>query len=83
MDRATWAREHGVDPRSLNAWRLNLERVGGPRPGMLELVSGDADRRVERTERRYTVRCGEFTVEVPPDFDASVLIRLLGVVAAC
>jgi hypothetical protein len=26
LDRATWARREGIDARSLNAWRLNLER---------------------------------------------------------
>ena len=26
LARAEWARAHGVDARSLNAWRLNLER---------------------------------------------------------
>ena len=29
MSRAAWARSQGVDPRSLNAWRMNIER----RPG--------------------------------------------------
>jgi hypothetical protein len=26
LGRAAWARRHGVDPRSLNVWRLNLAR---------------------------------------------------------
>ena len=25
-----WAREHGVDGRSLNLWRVNLSRRGAP-----------------------------------------------------
>lgn len=38
-----WAREHGVDGRSLNLWRVNLERRGVPRdraaaPKLVELV---------------------------------------------
>lgn len=29
-----WAREHGIDGRSLNAWRMNLARRG-PQPGVV------------------------------------------------
>ncbi len=27
-----WARDHGIDGRSLNLWRTNLARRGHPRP---------------------------------------------------
>jgi transposase-like protein len=33
--RATWAREHGVDARSLNAWRITLARRDARRPQLL------------------------------------------------
>ena len=31
-----WAREQGIDGRSLNAWRMNLERGEGRRPRLVE-----------------------------------------------
>lgn len=83
LERAEWARDHGIDPRSLNAWRINLGRSGEPHHGMLELVAATADARVDKAAQVYTVRCGGFAVEVGPDFDEHVLARLLGVVAAC
>lgn len=44
---AGWARAHGIDGRSLNAWRVNLQRRGVPRvrtaaPKLVELVPTDA-----------------------------------------
>jgi hypothetical protein len=79
MERAAWARANGVDGRSLNAWRLNLQRP------QTEL---DALRIVELVpqatrETTFRIGCGPFTVEVPPDFEDGALARLLGVVAAC
>jgi hypothetical protein len=40
LARAAWARRHGVDPRSLNLWRVNLARRGAVpvAPGFVELV---------------------------------------------
>lgn len=79
MERAVWARANGVDARSLNAWRLNIDR---PRPEI------DALRIVELVPQStraawFRVACGPFVVEVPTDFDDNALARLLGVVAAC
>ena len=85
LGRAAWARAHGVDARSLNAWRLNLARSDGPSAAepsptlcMLELVPT-----TPRSEVTYRVRCGAFEVEVDADFDDHVLGRLLRVVGAC
>lgn len=80
--RAEWAREHGVDARSLNAWRLNLERGAGAAtaPRLVELVPVDQS---PRPEARYTVRIGEVAVEVDGGFDDDVLRRLISVVASC
>ena len=81
--RATWARRHGVSPRSLNAWRLNLERAGRRASTplrLVELVAPDAEVCVAS---RYVVRVHEFAVEVDGAFDDAVLRRLLGVVASC
>ena len=77
--RAAWARTNGIDARSLNAWRLNLDR-SPTRPAELRLVelvpevSGDAG---------FRVSCGPFVIDVPRGFDESALARLLGVVAEC
>ena len=73
-----WARRAGLDARSLNAWRINLQRRGEVgRPGLVELVPvGGRDGTCE-------VRCGRFIVEVGAGFDERMLLRVLRVVAAC
>ncbi len=81
LPRATWARVHGVDARSLNAWRLNLERREPLDPVPLRLVELVAAP-VAPTSR-YVVRVGGWEVEVDDAFDARVLRRLLDVVATC
>jgi len=82
--RASWARRHGVNPRSLNAWRLNLERsrrMGTtPAPRLVELVPAAP---VVEEPSRYRVLCGGMAVEVDERFDDAVLRRLLAVVASC
>jgi hypothetical protein len=79
MTRARWARENGVDPRSLNAWRLNLERSGRMSARLIEVVAYE-----EVVEpARYVVRCGDLGVEVDERFDADVLRRLIAVIASC
>jgi len=84
---AAWARRHGIDGRSLHAWRLNLERRAGERsPSASPLRVVDLVSSVSTSTsglRSLRVRCGPFVIEVEPDFDAEVLARLLGVVAAC
>src|SRR5688572_28546990 len=81
MTRAEWARAHGVEPRSLNAWRVNLERAGRAKrgAGLLELVPADRP----DSASTYVVRCGPFAVEIGADFDERVVGRLLAVVAGC
>jgi transposase-like protein len=85
MSRASWARTRGVDPRSLNAWRLNLERQGGSEDveepvRLVELVPSSP---AEAEGPAYVVRCGRFEVEVDERFDDDTLRRLLRVVAWC
>lgn len=76
--RAVWAREHGVCARSLNAWRINLERPER-RSGLrlVELVAAPPATPV------YRIRCGGFEVVTAGDFDEASLGRLLRVVASC
>ena len=83
LGRAAWAHRQGIDARSLNAWRLNLQRCkpasrAAPALRVLELVATP-----QPSSARYEVRCGNFVVEVGEDFDEHVLGRLLAVVAGC
>ncbi len=78
VERAQWARENGVDARSLNMWRLNLARRAGPELRLVELVSmGDTP------PEPIIVRCGLFTVEVRDGVDEGSLRRVLTAVATC
>ena len=79
LTRAAWAHANGVDARSLNIWRVILERkrsAGSLR--LVELVTGRPS-----APTIYTVYAGDFRVEVDAGFDPEVLRRLLAVVAAC
>ena len=82
QQRGEWARDNGIDGRSLNAWRLNIERGGTERSSrdlrLVELVAA-----VQQPRTQYRVRCGEFVVEVDNLFDGEVLGRLLAVMARC
>jgi len=81
-----WARAHGVDGRSLHAWRLNLG--GRPvRPGragavpslrLVELVPS-----VPAASARYLVRVGGVEVEFGEGFQEDSLRRILAAVAGC
>jgi hypothetical protein len=83
-DRARWARRHGIDPRSLNAWRVNLARVGRvPAVAVPRLVELVPESPAVEERARYRVLCGGLAVEVDERFDEHVLRRLLAVVASC
>jgi hypothetical protein len=79
-----WARDRGVDGRSLHAWVLNSEgrRRTGPerearKAGLVELVA------VNDTPSRYVVRVGDFAIELDDAFREATLRRLLEVVLSC
>lgn len=80
--RAAWARAHGIDARSLQAWRLILERMDTAQQPVefLELVPTLPPARAPRPLR--LVHEG-LLVEVPEDFDDDHLLRVLRVVLAC
>lgn len=88
-----WAREHGIDGRSLNAWRMNLARRGGtaepargqrdargPQAGLVELVPAAASR---STSGRYVLEVGGARIELGDDFSEATLRRLVGVLRSC
>lgn len=92
----TWARAHGVDGRSLNAWRVNLSRrsTGG---------RGDREKRTPRARlspisaklielvpapsapsaARYAVRIGTAAVEFGDDFREETLRRVVVMLRSC
>jgi len=80
--RRAWARQHGVDGRSLYAWDKKLapdEAAGrAKRRGLVELIPNSP-----RVGSRYVVRCGRLAVEIDDHFEEATLGRLLKVIAAC
>ena len=79
QDRRAWAAANGVNPRSLNAWRINLARGEARRPTLVELVPAAAGVALAQ----YRVVCGGFAVEFDAGFDDASRRRLLAVVASC
>ena len=93
---AAWARSHGIDGRSLNAWRVNLSRSSpGPRrtrkrraprastgPIVKGLVELVAAPSTAITSR-YAVRVGGIAVEFGDDFREDTLRRVIGLLHSC
>jgi hypothetical protein len=92
------ARAHGVDGRSLNAWRINLGRKGGSATtvqtrraarrarasGLVELVPRPLSDSATGTERgRYTLRVGGVEVEFDDEVRGETLRRVLEVLQSC
>ena len=81
-----WARAHGVDGRSLNAWRVNLSRRGtsrraaSPAPRLIELVPTAAPQQVEP---RYVVRIADAAIELADEFRDDTLVRIVRALRAC
>ena len=83
---AAWAREHRVDGRSLNAWRVNLERRGVPRvravgPKLIELVSAASV--PTPSPAPYVLHVRGIELEVGDNFDEHSLRRLLVLLKSC
>jgi transposase-like protein len=86
VDLGTWARAHGVDGRSLNLWRANLERRGAVRvraapPKMVEVVVATATQSGPRAP--FVLRIGGVELEVGASFDEGALRRLVGLLKSC
>jgi transposase-like protein len=82
---ADWARAHGIDGRSLNAWRVNLSRRGVPRaavvaPRLVELVPAAS---VGPPTARYVLQVGGVELEVGDDFHEPGLRRLVALLKSC
>ncbi len=81
---AAWVRAHGVDGRSLNAWRVNLER----RVVRAYEALGRSWSSWSRSPRTavaapYVLRVGGVELEVGDGFDEQSLRRLVGVLRSC
>ena len=74
-----WVRRNDVDGRSLQCWRMSLEK----RRRELRLVELVTEQTPEQAHTRYVIRTGSFEVEIDENFDQDTLFRLLEVVAAC
>ncbi len=98
-DLAAYARQHGIDGRSLHAWKLNLARGlrrGGRRrspapkhenPGAVRLVelvpAGNSLTACAPSGARYALRVEGGVIEFGDDFRADTLRRVLEVLRAC
>ena len=76
-----WARAHGIDGRSLHAWKLALSRRGtkAGRPGLVELVPAA---KVE-PPARYAIRVGKVAFEFGDDAREETLRRVLLALRSC
>ncbi len=84
-DLAAWARAHGIDGRSLNVWRVNLARRGGPRlravgPKLIELVPAAP---VVDHRASYLLRVRGVELEVGSNLDEQSLRRIVGLLKSC
>jgi transposase-like protein len=80
-----WAREHGIDGRSLHAWDMALtrraQRVARPRPttaALVELVPT-----IPRSSSRYVSRVGALSLEFGDDASEEMLRRAVRVLRSC
>jgi hypothetical protein len=78
-----WARDNGVDGRSLNAWRINLARSPIPaataKLRLVELVPAAPP----RADARYVVHVDGARIELADDFREETLVRLVRALRAC
>lgn len=81
-DLVSWARTNGVDTRSLNAWRFNLERRRPGRRaqgGLVELVPTAP----LHAEARYVLVLGEARLEFGDACSADTLRRVAQALRGC
>ena len=82
-----WARQHGVDARSLHMWRVLLarraSRDSAPRPSsaprLVELVAASQ----ARSPSRFVLHLAGAVVELDDDFHETSLARLVRVLRSC
>jgi hypothetical protein len=79
-DRVAWSHAHGVDARSLNAWRVALERRALSRrtPALVELVPSSP-----ASLARYVIDLGAARIEIDDRCSADTLQRVVRALRAC
>jgi hypothetical protein len=83
LERATWAHQHGIDARSLNAWRLVLARKEREDEAPLRLVELVPPSRPTPRADPIRVVLDDLVIEVSADMDEAALIRVLRAARAC
>lgn len=75
-----WAHAHGVDARSLHAWRVNLGRRRSERGlRLVELVSSSS----VPSPARYALAMGDVRVEFDDSCSVETLIKIVRVLRSC
>ncbi len=89
-DLRAWTRAHRVDGRSLNLWRLHLERRAGQsapatsRPAQLSVVELIPARPPRASHpARYAMEVAGVRLELGDDFQDDTLRRLVRVLRSC
>ena len=82
LPRRVWAREHGISPRSLNAWQMNLDRRDRRRAPGLQLVEVTG-LTAPRPTALYVIEVAGVRVELGDDFRDDTLGRLVRVLRGC
>ncbi len=84
LERANWAHQHGIDARSLNAWRLVLarkERTGDDNPlRIVELVQNATPGPAAEPIRVFVE---DLVIEVPVGVDPPTLARVIRAARTC
>jgi hypothetical protein len=82
---ADWARANGVDDRSLNAWRVNLERraVSPRRASRRQLIQLVPATPLAATRPPFLLRVARVELELAVDFHEPSLARLLTLLKSC
>lgn len=80
-----WTQAHGIDGRSLNLWRPNLERRGtarapGLKPQVVELIPASG---ANPARMPFRMNVGGVELEVPDEFDERALRRVVEVLKSC
>ena len=93
-----WGRAHGVDGRSLRAWKINIGRRGAPAPArrrkmrlrskaaapaLVELVSTAAPVVPKATAGRYVLEVGGARLKFGDDVSVVTLRRVLEALRSC
>ena len=88
LTRRVWAHAHGVDARSLNAWRLNLERRSAASMTaplrVVELVAREEPAASPKSVASgVRIEVDGLVIHLDRGFDSEVLLEVLDLVAPC